>query len=329
MRKTLTQSEIDALFSKAQASQGAAPAKPARNIVKCDLGRWNQLSAEQVNAVTTLHESFARRLSGSLGAHLRVAFGMNLVSVEQLTYREFLGRLPDLTFFASLHVMPIDVRAGIQMDMSLAYPIIDVLLGGSGGSSVESRDLTEIEEEILETVFRLILQDLQATWTAVLDLDFRFESRQRNLQVQNMMLPGEKVLCISFEMHLSEASGTLAMVFPAVVASALLRRLSLQWSFSERIPSRESRRRMRERLLDSRFAGELSLPPSALPVRQLIHLEPGHVLMMPKSAGEPVHLNVAGKPMFLAYPVRHGVQRGAKILDRIPLVSPNSTKQDP
>ncbi len=328
MRKTLDQAEIDALFSKTQASHKAAGGKPASKIVPCDLRHTNQMSSDQLSAVTTLHESLARRLSNSLGAHLRVASEMNLVSVEQLTYREFTSRLPDLTYFASLHVMPIDARAAIQLDVAVAYPIIDVVLGGTGTEAVDMRDFTEIEEQILETVVRLIVQDLRSTWASILELDFQFEQRQRSVQLQNMMLPEEKILCLSFETRLTSSSGSLTMVFPAVVANAFLRRLFAQMSYSERLPSRESRRRLRERLLDCEFKTDLSLPCSPLTIRQLIDLEPGQLLALPNRAGEPVHLNIAGKPMFLARPVRHGTRRGAMIEKQISILAPNTKKRE-
>jgi flagellar motor switch protein FliM len=326
VKKTLEQSEIDALFSKAQAGQQASRGKSEHKVIPWDLRSSNRLTADQVGAITTLHELLARRLSGSIGAHLRVAFEMGLVSVEQLTYREFLGRLPDITYFASMHVMPIDARAAIQMDVGLAYPIIDVALGGSGTDKTEARDLTEIEEQILESVFRLILLDIHAVWAPVLDLEFLFEQRQRNVEMQNAMLPGEKILCLSFEARLSEFSGTMAMIFPAVIANALLRRLSAQGSYSERIPSRDSCRRMRERILDCKFPLDLSLPLSPVTIRKLLDLEVGDVLMLPKRVREPVYLNVAGKPMFRAQPVRSGSKRGARIEERIPLLPPGAKK---
>lgn len=62
---------------------------------------------------------------------------------------------------------------------------------------------------------------------------------------------------------------------------------------------------------------DLSLPGSLLPVRQFINLEPGQVLMLPKSSREPIHLNIAGKPMFLAYPVRQAQRRSARIEKRV------------
>jgi len=320
MAKTLTQEEIDALFAAATAPKPRTGAQ--KKITTYDLSAARQLDVQQVSTLTTLHESLARRLGNSLGAYLRVGFEMNLVSVEQLTYREFFGRIPEVTYFASLHILPIDARAAFQTDLSLVFPIVDVVLGGSGGDPIEPRDLTEIEEQIFETVVGLIARDLQITWAPVLQLDIQFEQRQQHTQVQSLMLPMEKILTMSFEIRLSEARGTVNMAFPAVVANALLRKLSNQWTTSGRLPSRELRRQIRDRLLKSKFGADLSLPPSLVTVRELIALEPGGLLVVAQRAQNPVHLNVAGKPMFQAYPVRQARQRGARIEQRLSLSGP-------
>jgi flagellar motor switch protein FliM len=320
MPKTLSQEEIDALFSAAQAPKHQAITQ--RKITSYDLRSSRQLEVQQVATLTTLHASLARRLANSLGAYLRVGFEMNLVSVEQLTYREFIGRIPELTYFASLHILPIDALAAFQTDLSLVFPIVDVILGGSGGDPIEPRDLTEIEEQIFETVVGLIARDLQVTWAPVLPLDIQFEQRQQRTQVQSFMLPTEKVLTMSFEIRLSEAQGTVNMAFPAVVANALLRKLSVQWAVSGRLPSREMRRQIRKRLLETKFEADLSLPLRLVTLRELIALEPGGLLVLDQCAQDPVYLNVAGKPMFLAYPVRQARQRGARIEQRLSLSGP-------
>jgi flagellar motor switch protein FliM len=317
MHKILNQDEIDALFSAAQRSQ--KPAAGRKKIGKYDLRKSGQLDADQVHIVTTLHESLARRLGNSLGAYLRVGFEMHLVSAEQLTYGEFMGRVPELTYFASLRILPIDARAAFQADLSLVFPIVDLVLGGSGADPIDPRDLTEIEEQIFETVVGLMVRDLQITWAPVLQLDIQFEQRQQHAQVQGLMLPMEKILSLSFEIRLPDAHGSIHFAFPAVVANALLRKLSVQWSYSERLPSRQTRRQVRDRLLDSRFLAQLSLPPSSLSIRELASLEVGSLLTLPKRAQDPVHLNISGKPMFLAYPVRQGTRRGARIEQRLSL----------
>lgn len=315
MRKILTQDEIDALFSAAQ--KKTVTRAPQKKVVACDLRRASQLSSERVRVVTSLHESFARRLGDSLGAYLRVGFEMNLVSAEQFTYDEFLSRMSELTYFASLRVLPIDARAALQADLSLVYPIVDLILGGSGSDLIEPRDLTEIEEQVFETVVRLIARDLQTTWAPVLELDFQFDQRQQHAQIQSLMLPQEKILSLSFEIRLPESRGTLSMAFPAVIANALLRKLSVKWSYSERTPSRDMRRRLRERMLDSRFAIDLSLPPTPLPMRELLEIKPGNILMLAQRAANPIFINVAGLPSFLGFPVREGRQRGARVRERI------------
>src|SRR5437660_10709663 len=101
MRKGLDQGEINALFSASHTSRKRPDRNQPKKVVPCDLRLASRLTADQVGAVSALHESFARRLSGSLGAHLRVAFEMHLVAAEQLTYREFTRRTPDLSYFAS------------------------------------------------------------------------------------------------------------------------------------------------------------------------------------------------------------------------------------
>src|SRR5262249_19617505 len=105
---------------------------------------------------------------------------------------------------------------------------------------------------------------------------------------------------------------------------ALLRKLSVQWSFVQRIPSRDTRQRIRNRLLESSFVAQLSLPSSPLTIRQLLEVEPGYVLVLPKRANETIHLNIAGKPMFHAYPVRQGTQKGARV-ERRSSIAPKGT----
>ncbi|HZW05269.1 MAG TPA: flagellar motor switch protein FliM, partial [Candidatus Nitrosotalea sp.] len=294
---------------------------PKKTFETYDLRQSRQLDADHVQILTTLHEGLARRLGNSLGAYLRVGFEMNLVSIEQLTYREFMTRIPEMTYFASMHILPIDARAAFQADLSLVFPIVDVVLGGSGADQIDPRDLTEIEEQIFETVVGLIVRDLQITWAPVLQLDIQYEQRQQHSQVQGLMLPMEKVLSLTFEIRLSNAHGNITFAFPAVVANALMRKISVQWSFAGPLPSRETRRQLRSRLLDARFEASLSLSPSGVTVRELIALEPGSLLVLPKHANEPVDLNIAGKPMFLAFPVRHGRQRGARVDQRLSLTA--------
>ena len=110
MEKILNQDEIDRLFRAAQGS-ASKPAAAKKHVQDCDFRQAGQLTKDQVRQVTFLHEAFAPNLANSLGAYLRVAFQTSLVAVEQLAYGEFLGRLPEQTYFAMLMLLPLGESA--------------------------------------------------------------------------------------------------------------------------------------------------------------------------------------------------------------------------
>ena len=129
-----------------------------------DVRRGGQIGREQLQTITLLHEGFARNLTHSLGAYLRVVFAANLVSAEHLIYREFLQRIPETTYFASCRLEPTGLNAALQLDLKIAFPIIDLLLGGEGKSQPEIRELSEIKVQILDAVARIVCRELGAAW---------------------------------------------------------------------------------------------------------------------------------------------------------------------
>lgn len=323
MEKILNQEEIDALF---RAAQGRDAQKPTSAPKHRSITAWNsrlagQISKEQVRSVSLLHDGFARNLTHSLGAYLRVLFEVNLVSAEQLSYAEFLQRVPEMTYLASVRVSPFAVGAAFQMDLALAFPVIDLLLGGSGKPDESARDMTEIEEQVLESVVKLICHELEATWQPLLEVGFVFAQREQSAQILRLMLPSEKVLSLSFEIRMSQARGTLNLVLPAVASTALLRKLSQEMPAQARRPAAPGSAHLQERLRHCGFATQLVLPPTAVAARDLIELEPGHVFILQHRIGQPAVLCVSGKKMFLAQPVGVGATRGCQIQQRLSISS--------
>jgi len=120
MEKILTQEEIDALFRAAQgrASEQAKTPAEERPVAVCNFHQSARISKEQLRTVSQLHELFARNLTHSLGAYLRLAFEVNLVSAEQLNYGEFLQRIPEVTYLVSMALRPMGVSAAIASGIS-------------------------------------------------------------------------------------------------------------------------------------------------------------------------------------------------------------------
>jgi len=103
MEKILNQEEIDQLFQAAQKGKLGGPGGASqKQVTRFDIREIGQINKEQVRAVSILHENFARSVTNSLSAYLRVGFEVDIVSIEQLNYSEVVSRVRSLTPFLPL-----------------------------------------------------------------------------------------------------------------------------------------------------------------------------------------------------------------------------------
>lgn len=315
VEKVLNQEQIDAMVRASR--EGKAPGLlRSKSVTSWDARQAGQIGREQMRAVSALHEGFARNLTHSLGAYLRAGFTAALVSAEHLIFGEFLQRIPETTYLASIRLAPMAETAILQLDFSIAFPLIDVLLGGEGKGAPPNREITDIEEQVLETVVRVICRELQNAWQA-LGCEFSFEQRQQPEQVSHLMAAGDKTLSLSFETTMAEGRGTLNLMIPAVVSNALLRKISAGWAGQKLKARSESDDRLRARLLDCVFAMDLEMGSVRVPLRQLTQLSRGGLLVFNKRIEDPATLSANGHAMFHAAVARRGGQRAAKLEERV------------
>jgi flagellar motor switch protein FliM len=311
MEKTLKQDEIDALFQAARSvSPEPGPAEARTRVMPYNFASAGQISNEQLRAISMLNDLFARNLTHNLAAWLRTRFQVNLVSAEQIQFNEFVLRIPEISYVASVRLEPLGALSVLQLDLALAPPIIDLLLGGEGREG-PLRELTDIEESILGSVVEIICRELTAAWQPV-GLSFNFERRQMQTQVARIMSVTEKTLCLSFEIRMPHSSGLLNLAFPAVVANTILRRLTSDWGRRRRHAG-EIRGRMETAARRIRFGSSLQLPTVRVAARDLENLEPGSVLRFDLPANTPPVWQVGGQSLFAGQAVRHGAHRGARL----------------
>jgi flagellar motor switch protein FliM len=311
MEKTLKQDEIDALFQAARSTTpDAGPAEVRARVVPYNFSSAGQISTEQLRAISMLNDLFARNLTHNLAAWLRTRFQVNLVSAEQIQFNEFLLRIPEISYVASVRLEPLGALSVLQLDLALAPPIIDLLLGGEGKDGA-LRELTDIEEAILGSVVEIICRELTAAWQPV-GLSFNFERRQMQTQVARIMSVTEKTLCLSFEIRMPHSSGLLNLAFPAVVANTILRRLTSDWGRRRRHAG-DTRARMEAAARRIRFGASLQLPTVRLAASAIENLEPGSILRLDLPANTLPVWQVGGQQLYQAQAMRQGMHRGARI----------------
>ncbi|WP_109484656.1 flagellar motor switch protein FliM [Occallatibacter savannae] len=312
MEKLLKQDEIDALFRAARASspEPASGSAAVRAAVAYNFARAGQISNEQLRAISMLNDLFARNLTHNLAAWLRCRFQVNLVSAEQIPFSEFLMRIPEISYVTSVRLEPLGALSILQLDLGLAPPIIDLLLGGNGKEG-PLRELTDIEEAILGSVVEIICRELTSAWQSV-GLSFNFEKRQMQTQVARIMSVNEKTLCLTFEIRMPQGSGLLNLAFPAVVANTILRRLTTDWGRRHR-HSPETRARIRAAAGRIRLGASVQLPSVRIATREIESLREGDVLRLGISTAVAAEWRVGGQELGTVEVVQHGTHRGGRL----------------
>jgi flagellar motor switch protein FliM len=310
--KTLQPNEIDALFDAARrSSHSSADGDGTTEVVPYSFSSAGQISHDQLRAISMLNDSFSRNLTHNLAAWLRTRLQVNLVSAEQIAFNDFLLRIPEISYVASVRLEPLGAISVLQLDLGLAPPMIDLLLGGEGKDG-PLRELTDIEESILGSVVEIVCRELTTAWQTV-GLSFNFERRQMQTQVARIMAVTEKTLCLSFEIRMLQSAGLLNLAFPAVVANTVLRRLTSDWGRRRRHGD-EARARMEQVARQIRFGSSLQLPAVRIPTKDLESLTPGMLLRLDLAANTAPLLRVAGESLYEAQPVRQGPHRAARIV---------------
>lgn len=293
MSKILSQDEIDALLSSAPAGDGAARASEAGfgGVITYNFRRPDRVSKEQIRSLHFLHDRFARNVTSSLGAYLRTVTELSIVSVEQFSYSEFLMSMADPTAYYAFAMLPLDGLGALELNPTLAFTIVDRMLGGSGGGAPPARALTEIEQNVIDSVVRLMLDHLTETWRAVFEVQFKIHGRETRPQMLQVVGPNEIVILLVFDLKVGDIRGMLNLCIPASAIEATGSAFVQGWHRTHREPTFTEQRWLHTNLARVPLAVTSTIE-ARLRVRELVNLASGDVLSLGVPVQAPLDVRV-------------------------------------
>jgi flagellar motor switch protein FliM len=295
--RSLSQDEINSVFRKLRAKDG--PEEPGAKAAPYDFRRPDRIAKDQLRAIHLLHDNFARNLASSLSAYLRAYAVVNLISVEQLAFAEFSQCLPSPTCLVALGMKPYDGNAVLEINTALVFPILEMLLGGSGRTNVViSREITEIEQVVLDGLYRIILHDLRQAWHTVTNIDFTIEVRETEPQLLQVMAPNEAVVAIGLEVRIGESSGMINIGVPSIIIKMLRQKFDQQWSVRRSESTEQEQEKILRLVKPATVNLDARLQGPTLLVADMMKLEPGQVLTFDHPVERPLNLLINGRPKY-------------------------------
>lgn len=326
MANVLSQSEVESLLSALDPTiNNEAPAPPAGHgttlhefnsqVSVYDFKRPERVSKEQMRAFQALHDGFSREFGASLSAMLRTIVECKLISVDQLTYSEFVFSLENPTCFNLLDSEGLDGKLILDISPSIIFPVIDRLLGGGKDTQQRfpGRPLTEIELNLVSRITDQAIHCLHSVWKNVCDLKLKVSQVESNPQLVQIVPPNEVVVLISFEITMGDMRGIMNLCIPFNSIEPLAGQLSSNtWqAYTRRSASPEQKLNLQAGVGKAKVQMVVNLATSSLTGDELMGLEVGDIIMTEKEQTEPFEVLIEGQTLFEAFP---GLYRGHKAI---------------
>jgi len=314
--RVLSQNEIDNMFQ--QTSANARRSELARRAQPYNFRRPDRIAKDQLRSIYVLHEAFSRSLASSLSAYLRAYVVVNLVSVEQLSFTEFQQVLPSPTVVATIDAQPFDSNCLLELNPTMIFPMLEMLLGGSVSALTKvEREVTEIEQSILESIFKVMLRDLKEAWKGIAAIDFHINGYETESQLMQILAPNEAIVAVSIEIRIGEVSGMMNIGIPSIIIKMLSHKFTDQWTIRKTESTEEDTRRVFSRVRNSKVEMDVRLRGSNLLLKDLLNLKVGDVLSFDYPANKPVSVELNGKLKHRCNVVVSNKKRAAKMLDPV------------
>lgn len=314
MADILTQDEIDALLN----SVDDAPPPPTtsgkkeddRQIIIYDFKRPNRVSKEQLRAIKGIHDKLARSLASQISSVMRSIVEIKLHSVDQMTYGEFLMSLPSPTSFNVFSIKPLDGSCVLEINPSIAFPMIDRLLGGKGESFDTSRELTDIELNLLDGILRTIMTRLRESWQVITEIYPNIEAKESSSSVVQIVSQNEIVVMVVMEISIGNVSGMINLCYPVIYLEPILGRLANRDVMLGETNTKKSRNKELKVLVGrAEIIYEAILGKAIISVKELLDLKEGDILKLDRSADDHAIVSIDKKDVYLA---KAGVRRYRK-----------------
>lgn len=186
-----------------------------------------------MRTLQVMHDNYARIVGNFLSAYLRVPVQIQLISVSQVTYEEFVFSLPIPTLVTIFNLGPELGNAMLETNPSFVFPLIDIVFGGEGRSPRNIRELTDIEISVMRQINGKLLSNLRYVWEDIAVLSPQIENMDTNPQFNQLFASTETVALLTFAVQIKENQGMLNLCFPFISLEKIVHKLTAQFWFKQ------------------------------------------------------------------------------------------------
>lgn len=287
MGDILSQNEIDDLLAQLSAGEISANELKRDTVEKKiknhDFKRPSKFAKDHLRTLQIIQENYARLITNFLSGYLRTLVQIDVISMEAVQYSEFTNSIANPAALAIVNFNPLQGNVIFDISPSIAYALIERMLGGKGGGGVDKiRGFTEIEIAILMRIISQMLTYMREPWENVVNVKPTLNAIETNAQFVQIINPTEMVAIATFHAKVGEVEGLMNLCIPHMVVEPVMDKLSTKIWFSmiEKGTDEETKKSIEERVSETEAPLIAVLGKVNLMVSDFLELQVGDVLQL-------------------------------------------------
>lgn len=307
MGEVLSQSEIDSLLnalSTGELDMDEVKENNEKPVKNYDFKRPAKFSKEHLRTLEIIFEHYGRLVSTTLPVYLRKAVQVTVASSETVTFSEFTNALANPVALGIVNFQPLGGTVIVELAATLAFAIIDRMLGGAGEPLAKNREFSEIEMSIVEKIMVICIQLLREPWKNVAEINPLLERIETNPQFAQVISPTDMIAIVTLNLKIGDVEGFMNICLPFFTLESIMDRLNTKfWYANMQEHSDESYDEQLETLVR-----KVDVPVKAVLGRtrvaagDFMNLQPGDVIRLDTKVDSELDVFVGNIKKFRALP---------------------------
>ncbi|MBS1102542.1 flagellar motor switch protein FliM [Gluconobacter sp. Dm-62] len=309
----LSQAEIDSFFGNDSAVAGPSNSSGIERVVST-----SGVSSERLPMLEVVFDRFTRILTTSLRNFTSDNVEASMDRLGSQRFGDYLENVPGQAMFAVFKAEEWDNYGIVVLSSPLIYSIVDALLGGhvrsDGPTSRETgRHHTAIERALIEPMVRIILDDLETSFSPLCAVNFHFERLEMNSRFAMICRAGNGVVTARFGIDMEGRGGDVDIVLPHATLEPV-RDILLQQFMGEKFGHDGMwETHLAQELWQTDLTLEAVLEEQTVNLKDIMKLAPGDQLILRRNSDAPVSLRCGEHTLFTGRVGRRQGQVAVKI----------------
>jgi flagellar motor switch protein FliM len=305
-------------FSQAMknADDGSSLSKREKQVRSYDFAHPDKLSKVHLRVLQSMMSALERTWASTLTSVLKVETVVTLDSVEQAAFGACVESFPAENIISALTMKPLSGVSYLQMPAASGLGFISRMAGSRSQSAWEPRELTMIEQKILQKLLDRLADDLRSAWKPLIGLDVditKIHSSAEDIEV----LPEEMMLIVGFTWTVGPTEHKIAITMPTSSLD-LVRDLLTPEQWLRGKPSEDQKETVTPSALlkDVPVQAAVELGKAKVSMQDIIGIEIGDVIRLDKSVDELLDVKVQGETKFHGRPGLIGTKLAVQISEQ-------------